>query len=344
MKKNRFLAAFSAAVLLLLSLASCAAERPALMKCGSFTVTAGMYNYYYSCYKYLYRVDNKGFADTESGWTSSFSDTTYEADFNEFLADRLKTRLIAAYLYESSGKNESASKINAVLKSVIETTFYYTDADSKEEYTERLMPYGADYEDMLRCLLFEYEYDLLFEGLFGQSGLGVLSDPAFSEDVKRFYDETYIRIRYMTVSTSDTKQPEKAEAYQNATSDEGFDAMLESYAKNESTDAFFYIYGSYSVEKALLDAVAALEVGENASVTLSDGSVCYLRRYATNREYEEEKYEDYFEDFALPAARYAYRSYLYSFMDKLEVYTLPAYRPWERETCIEENTIDIYQR
>ncbi len=343
MKPIRLLSATLAVLLTLSLLVSCTEKKRAVMTCAGFSVTEGMYNYYYAAYKYLYRVENKGFSDDESGWTRQNGSETYEEDFHAFLTDRLTTRMIAAYLYETSGKGESSSQINKILQSVIETTFFYTEADSKKEYSALLAPYGADYEDMLRCLLFEYEYDLLYAGLFGQGGTGVLTDPAFKEDVKAFYDETYIRIRYMTVDTDDIRKEEKKTAFLAANSDAAFDTMLKGYATNESTDAFFYLYGNYTVEKALLDAVGKLAVGENASVTLSDGTVCYLRRYATNKEYEEEAYADYFKDFAPRAAGHAYRNYLYSFQDKVATHEIPAYRPWERKTCIEENVIDIYQ-
>ncbi len=348
--KKRILAVLAALCLSLpLLLSSCGGGKPAVYQIGNMTVTSGMYNYYYACYKYLYLASatagKNGIPDTEEGWNRRLnedSDKTHAEAFNEYVSYRIKELLTAAYIYENSSKPVSSPNIQGVLQSVIDTTFYYTGASTKDQYSALLAAYGADYNDMFRALLYEYEYDLLYTGLFGQGGQGVLTDPAFAEDVERFYNENYIRIRYLIVETGDLRETEKKNAAMAAVTDEAFDSVLTTYAKDQSTNMFYYIYGYYQEDKEYLKAVYETEVGETNSIVI-DGTTYIFRRYATGKEYEKEEYADYFKDFASLASQYAYGAYLEDYSDQIAVMLTSVYNPWDRKTCKEENAIDIYR-
>lgn len=344
MKKSifrRILATVVTAVMVACLLSSCGA--PAVITCGNITMTEGMYNYAYSCYKYLYLSENKslGITDSEAGWqTVAENGKTHGENFHAYFEEALRTRMTAAYIYENTPSLSSgnAGNVKSAVEAVMDATFYYADENTESAYNEMLAPYGTTYDDAFRVALYEYEYRRLYYLLFGQNGEGALSDESFSDDVANFYKSYYVRLR-VVIATGD-KIAAADSAFYSANTDEGFDAFVEEYAENEDTDAFLCLHGSYYLPAALMEKIATLKVGDNGSIDV-DGRMYYIRRYATNAEYKEEAYAKYFKDFASFVAPYCYSLLLADYADKFENSVVAPTPVWDTPTCKDVNAIDI---
>ena len=338
---HRIVTAVIACMLFVGILSSCAA--PAVITCGNITMTEGMYHYAYSCYKYLYLSENKslGITDSEAGWQATAENgKTHAENFHSYFEEALRTRMTAAYIYENTPSLSSGNAVavkNAVEK-VMEETFYYADKNTESAYNEMLSPYGATYDDAFRVALYEHEYRRLYYLLFGKNGEGALSDESFADDVLSFYRSYYVRLR-LVVATGD-KIAAADSAFYSANTDEAFDAFVEEYAENEETDLFLCIYGSYYLPQKLMEKIATLEVGKNGFVDV-DGTVYYLRRYATNAEYKEEAYADHFKDFPSFVAPYCYALYLDEFADQFKNSVISPKSIWDVPSCKDVNAVDV---
>lgn len=342
-RKSPIIVLFLALCLFLAPLSACGQKN--MLSYGSARITEGMYRYAYAAYKFVYLSDFKSNADTEAGWQTVMDNgKTAEENFRDYFGEILKSRLVAASLYENSrAEKKSNAALRAAVENLIADAFLYTDATDKDGYNRCLAPYGITYDDMFLWLLYEYEYHLLYTGLYGKNGNGVLTDPACAESVKDFYTANYLRVRVAYVKTGDTAAAAAA-AYADADNDTAFDRLIQDYAENDVTDFIFYRYGSYTLSEELLTAIAGLSVGDNAAVT-EEGGVCYLRRYATNEEYQNSDYSDFFTDFGSYAAPYCYSRYLRDFYDNIKATADTAPRPSEVKTIPGDiNAVSLYLR
>ncbi len=342
MKQGMRTVAVLTALWLTLSLTACAA--PSVYTVGSVRYSEGMVEYYYAAYKYLYlsTYKNEGAKDSEEGWATLYGEKTHGERFDALFRERLLTRATAAALFEGAGlTSRYSSLLKSMMNEATEATFFYEDADNAAEYSELLKPYGASYEEMQRVLLYECEYMLYFNVLFGTNGSQILNKSDFDEDVKDFYDRYYLRVKIAAVA-DEAKKAAAATAFSSAGSDSAFDALVQNYAENETTDGFFYVYGQYDtamIPLALLNKIGEVSVGENESVSV-DGVDYYVRRYATGEEYKEAKYSELFSGFSEYAARYCYREYLLEKAEEADFSFLDGYTPLAVTTCKEHNAID----
>ncbi len=331
-------------LLLTLSLAACSPE--AIYTVGSVRYTEGMVDYYYAACKYLYLSAYKtsGAKDTPEGWATLYGEKTHGERFSEQFRERLLLRATGAALFEGAGLTSRYSDLlKSMMQDAVDATFYYEDADSAREYSRILSAYGASYNDLKRLLLYECEYMLYFDLLFGTDGSQVLFKTEFADEVKEFYDTHYIHARIVAVESAEKKSAAR-DAYLLAGTDSAFDALVTAYAENENTRGFFYLYGQYDLSRVpFLTVLDGLAVGENATVTV-DGVDYYVRRYATGEEYKDTAYNTLFAGFTSYAASYCYRAHLLSLAEDADFSFLDGLSPTTVSTCKEHNAIDHLER
>ncbi len=180
------------AVLMLLSLASCAGDEERVsvpvLECGDKAIDISMYEFLLSRMKGNLARNKYEVNDPEFWQNLTESGESYEDYYNRTVLENCKRYLAASVIFEREGLTLPQSVIDAVDEEIA----FYIDYDGKgdeHKFNEILKKYGADTRSLREIYLIEKEYELVLQHLYGNGSL--ISDSVKEE----FYKDNYVRFK-----------------------------------------------------------------------------------------------------------------------------------------------------
>jgi parvulin-like peptidyl-prolyl isomerase len=315
-----------------------------VMRYEGVSIDEEMYCYWFSYYKMeamaAYGISGKN--DTQLFWKGEMSDgVTYGEKLTKIIDERIKTRLVCAYLFDSLGASLPDYAKEEINEYLSQTLDFVADND-KKAFSEIAEKYGTSYDAIKKVAAFDYKSELLFTMTYGNGEY--LSD----EEKDEYYRDKYSRVKVIFINTntkSTTKgddsskvsvvelteeekkqKAELADKVQEKLSPadyEKFDELVALYSEDSASshykNGFYLCEGSDYPVTEVTQAALSLEVGACVRVE-SDYGIHFVMRYPLDdAAYDDKENSDWFDSFALDASVYFFDSYIKNELDKVKV-------------------------
>ena len=324
--KRRLLAAVLCILLTLSSAALCGCSKnDAIMSYEGVEIDEQTYCFWFSYYKMqaMSAFGITGKNDTPEFWQSEITDGVSYGDYlTAMIDDRIKAKVISAYLYEvldTPLPDYAIEEIDEYMSAMLDYVAY----GDLSEFEDIAKKYHTSYEAVKKAAELDYKAELLFAVMYG--------DGSYVSDAQKeeYYEQSFHRVKSIYINTS-TKQvtedgktvtvaltdDEKAEKLYFAENIENklssgvdydeFEHMLSLYS--DDTASTHYENGFYLSAKTdypvpeLVTAALSLEVGEYARIESKYGIHFILKYPLDERAYEKEENADWFGDLEADAA------------------------------------------
>ena len=326
MKKR--IAALCAALLLVLSLASCAREAPAVMV-GRTVVTAPMYRYFASSYKAIFSYTYSDYADKDTFWEKELpGGTTVREYLDALVLQNVKRTAAAAEMCDALGLRLPDKTIDTIDQKLDELEDTYADG-SRNAFNSLLAAYGVNRSILREIYVMEAKVELLEDALFATGGKLALTD----ETRERYYEENYVRVsliligdtyryetdedghfvidttgQYLTVALTDEEKAEKqakiAEIEEKLAAGEDFDALEKTYSEAAAfygEDGIYpngyYLTAGTSFVSEVTELAFSLEEGKVGKVSTAYGTFFAHRLPLDGGAFAKADNADFFTDF-----------------------------------------------
>lgn len=222
---NKLAALILAALMILLSFASCSGYGTPVMELGGTQITENMIEFWLSRYKaqFVYYYGNAiceqyDLDNVEQFWaikSDTETDKTFDEVMSSFIYDNAKTYLCALYLFDQFGLELPDSTVKQVDDQMQKLLKEYA-SGSKSEFNTMLSSYGVNYKLLRELYLIDEKVAYLQDYLFGAGGtIGVTS-----VDKENYYKENYVRMRQICIFINE--RPMKNEQGEIITDKDGY--------------------------------------------------------------------------------------------------------------------------
>ena len=169
----------------------------AVMSYEGITVDEEMYCFWFSYYKMqvMAAYGIKGTSDTEEFWRTKMENgVTYGEYLTKIIDDRIKTKVITSYMYDSLGAplpDYAIEEINDYMSAILD---YVADGDEKE-FASIAEKYHTSYDAVRKVATFDYKAELLFTLMYGDGS------HATKEQKDSYYNENFARVKVIFINT-----------------------------------------------------------------------------------------------------------------------------------------------
>lgn len=325
-------------------LASCSKE-PAAVSVGKTEFSEKIYSYYLSCYK-QYWLSVFGELDTEEFWNSELDGVSVESYLNDVTEQAIKSRLVAAHLFDSYGLKLTRAELNAIdltIANMIEGV------GGEEAFLEDEMfsTLGLDRDDLRDIFIIDAKIAALQDYLYGEEGTDIVT----AEDRKNYYENNFFRFKHFYLMNYDYVRDDKGNivfdkdgyaeveeitdarweekldlansVYERAKKGEDFDSLIAQYTEELSFEKYpngHYLTVPNDYFADISNAVTAAEIGEFVLFESALGVHIIQRIELDEGAYEnkENEYGGDFEDFESMVLEWKYKTLLAGEFSKVE--------------------------
>lgn len=341
-----------AAVMLLMSLASCADRSPAALTLGEHKVTEAKYSYWASQAKGNYMYSYEDVQNTDEYWQSEIQEGVTVAEYlDDLTLSSVKTTLVACKLFDENGLSFTSEEKKSV-SDLIDDLIIERAEGSKNMMNTMLGEYGINTNILEDIYLDEAKISKVNDHLYGEGGEYALTD----EDYESFYMENYVHFQmiyinnayeyvtdeegnrttdesgyYMTEDMDPETKAEKdaaiASVQERLAQGEDFNALYEEYSELKAYDNGYYYSAADSYSDMLYYRLVAecesLEIGGYATVE-SDTGTCIIQKLDLDAgAWADSANKDFFgegaADFKTLVQETAFRTLLESYFDDITV-------------------------
>ncbi len=311
----------------------------AVMSYEGIEINEEMYCFWFSYYKMqlMSAYGIKGTSDTPELWQTEIENgVTYGEYFTKIIDDRIKTKIVTSYMYDSLGASlpdYGVEEINDYLEATLD---YVADGDKKE--LDRIAKkYHTSYDAIKRVASFDYKAELLFKLLYGDGSY------ATEEQKDNYYKENYARVKVIFLNTK-TKTVEKdgksytveltqeeiadkltlaANVESRLKSGEALETLMSIYS--DDTASTYYENGFYLSKNTdypipeVVTSSLSLPVGEWTRIESGYG-IHFIARYPLDEKgYESKDNSDWFDSFDADVAMTEFDKTVLSLIDEVKV-------------------------
>ncbi len=168
-------------------------EKEGIMTYKDVSATESLYSYWMSTYKsnFLYYY-NEGIDSAEFWDTLISDDQTYEEYIVEWINDEMKHRTVALWMFDDYGLEVPSSKLDQIEADISEKIEY---EGTREELNKRLAKLNMNIDMLRQVYIDNAKYDILYEYLYGSSGVNAPGD----KDRASYFKENYYCLKYITI-------------------------------------------------------------------------------------------------------------------------------------------------
>ncbi len=185
-----------ALLFLVLSLAACSDGGGVVLSCDGVEFDEKAYAYWYIQLKDYYVSSYSDIEDTDECWKSEISDLGIT--YGEFVDDKIRTQiryyLAGNLLFKEYGLSVPKSVTAGIDEDIDDAINSFGSRSAYDKYLES--KYGIDSKEYRTIKLMEQKYYLVYDYLYN-SETGI--DLATAEEIDRYYQENYARIKYYMV-------------------------------------------------------------------------------------------------------------------------------------------------
>ncbi len=341
--KRRLLASLLCILLTLsvLSLPSCA-KNDVVMSYEGVEIDEQTYCFWFSYYKMqaMSAFGISGRSDKAEFWQSEIADgVTYGEYLTTLIDDRIKAKVISAYLYDSLDTplpDYATEEIDEYMSAMLD----YVAFGDMSEFEAVAEKYHTSYEAVKKAAELDYKAELLFALTYGDGSY--VSD----EQKNEYYEHTFHRVKSIYINTNSKQvtedgktttvyltEEEIAEKLYFAENIEKklaggvdyaeFEHMLSLYSDDTASTHYengFYLSATtdYPVPE-LVTAALSLEVGEYAKIESEYGIHFILKYPLDEKAYEKEENTDWFGDLEADAAMAQFDKVILEHIGKVKV-------------------------
>ncbi len=349
---KRTIALTMVAIMLLLSLASCADNSPAALTLGEHKVTEAKYSYWASQAKGNYMYSYEDVQNTDEYWQSEIQEGVTVAQYlDDLTLSSVKTTLVACKLFDEYGLSFTSDEEKSV-KDLINDLVIERAEGSKNMMNTMLGEYGINTKILEEIYLDEAKVSKVNDHLYGEGGEKALTD----EDYESFYNENYVHFQmiyinnayeyvtdeegnrttdesgyYMTEDMDPETKAEKdaaiASIQERLAAGEDFNTLYEEYSELKAYENGYYFSAADSYTDMLYYRLVAecetLEVGGYATVE-SDTGTCIIQKLELDEDgWSDNANKDFFgegaADFKELVQQTSFQKLLESYFDDINV-------------------------
>lgn len=220
-------------------------------------------------------ITENGLEETDDLWTQ-YVDTSYSSTVQQYLDAMVQTYLITYNLY-AIHFDELGLTLNPDIEAQIEADLqtYVERYGSREKLDEALKEQGFSYDEYRNQFYNEAKKSAVISYYFGPDST---QSPTSRDEMKKYYDEYYTKVKHVFLSTKDDEENDltvagkkevgdKAEKiYTRAKSGEDFEKLIEEFGEDpgmvSNPDGYIFSQDDTSYTKAFHNAAFDMEFGE----------------------------------------------------------------------------------